>query len=260
MLVRMSYGKQGLEVNVPDSNLADILRMIKTKPLDSPSEAVRKALDEPIASDSLGRLAQGKESVCIVVSDITRPVPNKIILPPMLDVLERSGIRRENIVILIATGIHRPNEGAELDEMLGADIAQSYRIVNHIAREQETHEYLGTTSRGIPVYVDKTYLNADLRILTGLIEPHLMAGYSGGRKAICPGLCPVETMKMMHGPLILEDERATTGIIDGNPFHEGAQEIARMAGVDFIVNVDMNEKREVTGVFAGDLEKAHEEG
>ena len=179
----------------------------------------------------------------------------------MLDVLEKSGVRREDIVILIATGIHRPNEGAELDEVLGADIARNYRVVNHISRDPKSHEYLGTTSsRGIPVYVDKTYLKADLKILTGLIEPHLMAGYSGGRKAICPGICSVETMKVMHGPHILEDERSVTGVIDGNPFHEGALEIAHTAGVDFILNVDMNEEREITGVFAGDLEKAHEAG
>lgn len=260
MFVTMNYGKRGLEVDVPDSNLAGILRMNRIEPLEYPSDAVSKALDEPIASDPLAQLAQVRESACIVASDITRPVPNKIILPPILNVLESSGIHRDNIVILIATGIHRPNEGKELDEVLGEDIARNYRIVNHISREPETQEYLGTTSRGIPVYVDKTYLSADLKILTGLIEPHLMAGYSGGRKAVCPGLCSVETMKMMHGPQILEDERAVAGIMDGNPFHEGALEVARMAGVDFILNVDMNEEREITGVFAGDLEEAHEEG
>ncbi len=260
MLVRMSYGKRDLEVNVPDNSLAAILRMRKLKPLEDPSMAVRRALDNPIASRPLEILAQGKKSACIVVSDITRPVPNKVILPPMLDVLEKSGIHRDRIVILIATGIHRPNEGKELDELLGVDISRNYCIVNHISREQESHEYLGTSSQGIPAYVDKTYLDAELKILTGLIEPHLMAGYSGGRKSICPGICSVETMKVMHGPGILENEKAAAGIIDGNPFHEGALEIAHKAGVDFILNVDMNEEREITGVFAGDLVKAHEEG
>lgn len=260
MLVKMSYGKRDLEVNVPEDNLAAILSMKKIKPLENSSMAVRRVLDKPIASRPLELLAQGKKSVCIVVSDITRPVPNKVILPPMLDVLEKSGIHRDHIVILIATGIHRPNEGRELDELIGMDISRNYRTANHISRKQETHEYLGTTSQGIPAYVDKTYLEADLKILTGLIEPHLMAGYSGGRKSICPGICSVETMKVMHGPGILEDQRSAAGIIDGNPFHEGALEIAHKAGVDFILNVDMNEEREVTGVFAGDLVKAHEEG
>jgi len=260
MLIRMNYGKRGLEVHVPDNNLAGILRMRKTEPLKNPSEAVKCVLEKPTASAPLGCIAQGKKSACIVISDITRPVPNRIILPPILEVLEKNGIHKDNIVILIATGIHRPNEGEELDEMLGEDISRNYHIVNHVSRDRGTHKYLGETSRGIPVYVDKTYLEADLKILTGLIEPHLMAGYSGGRKTICPGLCPVETMRIMHGPQILEDERSAAGIIDGNPFHEGALEIARMAGVDFILNVDMNEEREVTGVFAGDLAKAHEEG
>lgn len=260
MLVRMNYGKRGLEVAVPDSNLAGILRMNRIRSLEDPSEAVKEALEKPIASAPLKDLARGRESACVVVSDITRPVPNQIILPPLLDVLEESGIQKDNITILVATGIHRPNEGEELDEMLGIDISRNYRIVNHISRKQETHEYLGETSDNIPVYVDKTYLNTDLKILTGLIEPHLMAGYSGGRKAVCPGLCAVETMKFMHGPYILENEKAASGILEGNPFHEGALEIARMAGVDFILNVDMNEEREITGVFAGDMEKAHEEG
>jgi len=260
MLVRMNYGSRGLEVDVPDRNLTGILRMNKIRPLEDSSEAIRTALEEPIASEPLGCLAKREKSACVVISDITRPVPNEVILPPILDALEKNGIRREDIVILVATGIHRPNEGEELDEMLGTDIPRNYRIVNHISRDRETHEYLGITPRGVPVYVDKTYLNAGLKILTGLIEPHLMAGYSGGRKAVCPGICSVETMKIMHGPYILEDERAATGIIAGNPFHESALEIANMAGVDFILNVAMNEKRQITGVFAGDLVKAHEKG
>jgi len=260
MLIKMNYGKRGLEVDVPNSNLAGILRMNDVETLKNPSIAVREALDHPTASEPLERLAQGRNSACVVISDITRPVPNKVILPPILDVLQQGGIRREDITILIATGIHRPNEGRELDEMLGDNIPADYHIVNHVSREPENHEYLGETSRGIPAYVDKTYLGADLKILTGLIEPHLMAGYSGGRKSVCPGLCSVETMKMMHGPYILEDERSATGIIKGNPFHEGALEIALMAGVDFILNVALNDERQITGIFAGDLLKAHEEG
>lgn len=260
MLVKMNYGKSGLDVNIPEDNLSGILRMNKLKPLENPTLAVKKVLENPTASEPLSSIAGGKKNACIVISDITRPVPNKVILPPILETLENNSISRENIVILIATGIHRPNEGKELEEMLGANISQNYRIVNHISRDLSTHEYLGTISRDVPVYIDKTYLNADMKILTGLIEPHLMAGYSGGRKSICPGICSVETMKVMHGPKILEDERAITGVLKGNPFHESATEIALMAGVDFILNCVMNEEREITGVFAGDLIKAHEEG
>jgi len=257
MLVKMSYGKHGLNVDIPEKNLAGILRMKKPKVLEKPIQAVKSALKNPISSKPLEFIARGKKDACIVISDITRPVPNKIILPPILDVLANIGVKA---TILIATGIHRPNAGKELDEMLGHDIANKYPIVNHVSRDIKTHKYLGLTSQKVPIYVDKTYLDADLKILTGLIEPHLMAGYSGGRKSICPGICSVETMKVMHGPHILENENASTGILEGNPFHEGALEIAHIAGVDFILNVVLNEEREIVGVFAGDIVKAHEEG
>lgn len=260
MIVEMRYGKEGLKVEVPDENLVEVLRMRRLKPLEAPMEAVIKALLEPIASPPLAELAKGKKNACIVISDITRPVPNKIILPPMLSLLEKSGIPKDKITILIATGIHRPNEGKELEEMVGKEIMERYRIVNHFSRRPETHKFLGLTSGGTPVYVDKTYLESDLKITTSLIEPHLMAGYSGGRKAICPGVCSLETMKVMHGPKILEHENARAGVMDGNPFHKEALEIQRLAGVDFILNVSIDDKRKLIGVFAGHPILAHEAG
>ncbi|MBM3237559.1 nickel-dependent lactate racemase [Candidatus Poribacteria bacterium] len=257
MLVGMKYGKGEVQVNIPDSNLVAVLELRPVTPIDSPQEAIFQALQEPIGSVPLAQLATGKKSACVVISDITRPVPNKLILPPILKILEENGIQRENIVILIATGIHRPNEGKELEEMVGLEIMQNYKIVNHFSGELNTHKYLGLTKKGTPVYVDKTYLEADLKITTALIEPHLMAGYSGGRKAICPGISAIETMRVMHGPKILEHPKTTTGVIEGNPFHEEATEIAKLAGVDFIVNVAIDRKRRLIGVFAGDLVAAH---
>jgi nickel-dependent lactate racemase len=257
MLVGMKYGKGEVQVNIPDSNLVAVLELRPSYSLDSPQEAIFQALQEPIGSAPLAQLAKGKKSACVVISDITRPVPNKLILPPILKTLEENGIKRENIVILIATGIHRPNEGKELEEMVGLEIMQNYKIVNHFSGELNTHKYLGLTKNGTPVYVDKTYLESDLKITTALIEPHLMAGYSGGRKAICPGISSIETMKVMHGPKILEHPKTTTGVIEGNPFHEEATEIAKIAGVDFIVNVAIDRKRRLIGVFAGDLVAAH---
>jgi len=253
----MRYGSGELQVEVPDENLAHVLRLRKYVPIENPRESVINALEHPISSPPLRELAKNRESACVVISDVTRPVPNKLILPPILKILEESGIQREDIVILIATGIHRPNVGKELEEMVGAEIMSNYRIVNHFSKESDTHEYLGTTKNGTPVHLDKTYLSADLKITTALIEPHLMAGYSGGRKAICPGISSIETMKVMHGPKILEHPKATTGVIDGNPFHEEATEIARMAGMDFIVNVAIDDKRRLVGVFAGDMVEAH---
>jgi len=257
MLIGMRYGRGELQVEVPDENLAHVLRLRPYVPIENQQEVVSNALEHPISSPPLHELAKNRKSACVVISDITRPVPNKVILPPILKVLEESGIRREDIVILIATGIHRPNVGKELEEMVGAEIMQNYRIVNHFSEKLDTHEYLGLTKNHTPVYVDKTYLTADLKITTALIEPHLMAGYSGGRKAICPGISSIETMKVMHGPKILEHPKATTGVIDGNPFHEEATKIARMAGVDFIVNVAVDDKRRLVGVFAGDMVEAH---
>lgn len=257
MKVSLRFGKGEVQVDVPDGNLVGILRMNPLPPMEDPIGATYEALRNPINSPALSELAKGKRSACVVISDITRPVPNKIILPPMLEILEESGIPRENITILIATGIHRPNLGDELRELVGDEIMHSYRIVNHYSHKPDTHLYLGRTKRGTPVYIDRTYLEAELKILTGLIEPHLMAGFSGGRKAICPGISSVETMKYAHGPMLLEDERAAPGILDGNPFHEEATEVAMMAGVDFILNVTIDENRRITGIFAGDLVEAH---
>ncbi|RKY61235.1 MAG: nickel-dependent lactate racemase, partial [Candidatus Latescibacterota bacterium] len=159
--------------------------------------------------------------------------------------------------ILIATGIHRPNEGEELIELLGEEVARDYRVVNHRARVPEEQVLVGHTSKSTPVWIDREYVRAELRVLTGLVEPHLMAGFSGGRKAICPGIAGLETVKIMHGPKVLEHPNAREGVLDGNPFHEEVLEMAHMVGVDFVLNVSLSEDRRITGVFAGDLEKAH---
>jgi nickel-dependent lactate racemase len=226
----------------------------------NPEEAVAEGLGNPIGCKPLFEVARGKKTACVVVSDITRPVPNKVILPPLLRGLERAGIAGSNITLLIATGLHRPNEAAELAEMIGPEPAKKYRVVNHMGRDAATHRFLGDTPAGLPIYVDKTYLEADLKITTGLIEPHLMAGYSGGRKSILPGIASVESIRPWHGPKYIESPKAVNGNLVDNPVHEDAMAAARMAGVDFIVNVVLNEKREILGVFCGHLEAAFEEG
>ena len=257
MQVEMRYGQGAVVVDIPDKNLSAVLETAQSVPLTDAENAIRHAISQPIASPSLAEVAKRQDSACIVISDITRPVPNQVILPPILETLEQSGIAREKITILIATGIHRPNEGKELEEMVGRSIMETYRIVNHFSQKPETHTYLGETHKGTPVYIDKTYLAADLKIATGLIEPHLMAGYSGGRKAICPGIASIETMKVMHGPELMEHPKSSVGILEGNPFHMEATEIALMAGVDFNLNVAIDKQRQITGVFAGDLVESH---
>ncbi len=260
MKVEMRYGTGTLPMEIPEVNVVGVLEIAESVPLPDENGAVREAIARPIASPPLAELAGDRESACIVISDITRPVPNKVILPPLLEVLEQSGIPREKITILIATGIHRPNNTEELETMVGSDIMETYRIVNHFSQKPETQAYLGKTENGTPVYINKTYLEADLKITTGLIEPHLMAGYSGGRKAICPGIASVETMKVMHGPELMEHPKSAVGILEGNPFHKEATEIARMAGVDFNLNVAIDKHRSITGIFAGELVESHRVG
>lgn len=260
MKVEMRYGTGTLPIEIPDKNVAKVLEISESVPLSDEDRAVREAIAQPIASQSLAAIAKGRASACIVISDITRPVPNKVILPPILETLEAAGIPREKITILIATGIHRPNDTEELETMVGRDIMETYRIVNHFSQKPETHTYLGTTQNGTPVHINTTYLEADLKITTGLIEPHLMAGYSGGRKAICPGVASIETMKVMHGPELMEHPKSAVGILEGNPFHIEATEIALMAGVDFNLNVAIDKQRQITGVFAGDMVESHRVG
>lgn len=259
MRIKLDYGRTGLWVNLPE-HCQGPLQIRPAQPLANPEQAVAKAIDHPIGTRPLAELAKGKKSACVVICDITRPVPNNILLPPILHTLEANGIYRDKICILIATGLHRPNEGAELEEMVGAEIMRNYRIENHFGKRLEEHTYLGDSPRGVPMWIDKRYLEAELKISTGLIEPHLMAGYSGGRKVICPGIVALETVKIWHGPRFLEHPKADCGILEGNPVHEENTYIAKQAGCDFIVNVCIDGQRQITWVGAGDMEIAWMEG
>jgi nickel-dependent lactate racemase len=260
MRVTLDYGRTGLDVELPDERVIGPLAIRPAPPLKDPEGAIRAAIEHPIASRPLAELARGRRNACILVCDITRPVPNRLILPLLLGTLEEQGIPHRDILILIATGLHRPNEGTELEEMLGRDIVARYRIENHHGKVRAEHDYLGRTPNGVPVYLDSRYVRADLKITTGLIEPHLMAGYSGGRKVICPGIAALETVQVWHGPRFLEHPRADCGFIEGNPVHEESTRIAQMAGCDFIINVCLDEQRRITWVGAGDMIQAWEEG
>jgi len=181
-------------------------------------------------------------------------------LPPLLEMLEESGLRPSNITLLIATGLHGPMSDAQMRETLTDAVVNRYEVINHRAQVREEQVSLGATSSGMPIYVDRRYVESDLKILTGLIEAHFMAGYSGGRKLVAPGFVGLETIKPLHGPDLLAHTCATTGVLDGNPLHETALEIARKAGVDFMLNVAMDKDRRITGVFAGNMDAAHRQG
>ncbi|MBN1541994.1 nickel-dependent lactate racemase [candidate division KSB1 bacterium] len=259
MHVHLDYGQKGLNVEVPDTNLLKVLQMHQPPPLADPLISVTKSLLKPIGiSSSLFDLAKRKKSACVVICDITRPVPNRQLLPPILRTLLAAGIDKGAIEILIATGIHRPNLGDELIELVGEKIAEEYRIVNHNGRDLASHVNLGKTSYGdAEIWIDKRFVEAELKIITGFIEPHFMAGFSGGRKLVVPGISSIETMKYLHGPEILSHPNSREGVIEGNPFHQVALQVAQRAGVDFIVNVALNENKEIVGIFSGDLNQAH---
>ncbi len=258
--VTLDYGKTGLPVELPARHVVGPLAIQEVTPLADPEAAVVEKLNQPTGTPPLAELAKGRKNACILICDITRPVPNKAILTPLLRTLRESGIPDDQVLILVATGLHRPSTEAERIEMLGQEIAGHYRVEDHHGTILEEHTYLGTTENGVPAWIDSRYVNADLKITTGLIEPHLMAGYSGGRKLICPGIAALETVKIWHGPKFLEHPKADCGYLEGNPVHEENTRIARMAGCDFIVNVTLDKDRKVTSVVAGDMEAAFLEG
>jgi len=260
MKIKLSYGNEGLEIDVNEKNLLEIIESNGAKPISDAKSALINSFFNPIGSIPLKDKIKGKKKICIVISDSTRAVPTKLILEALLSEIESYGINKQQITILIATGLHRPNLGEELERLVGKEIKENYKIVNHYARKKETCEYIGKTKNGTPIIIDKTYIESDFKILTGLIEPHFMAGFSGGRKAICPGISYMDMFKYFHGPQILESPYATNANLENNPFHLEATEIAKIAGVDFIVNVTINKNREVTGVFSGDLEEAFYKG
>ncbi len=256
MRIRLDYGQTGLEADLPDGNLIGVLGLTPAPALEDPTGAVEAALAAPIGTKPLAELAQGRRDACIVVCDITRPVPNALLLPPVLRALERAGIPRQEITLLVATGTHRPNLDAELEALLGTEIAAAYRVVNHQSKDRDTHRLLGLSPSGVPVALDRTYCDADLKITIGLIEPHFMAGYSGGRKLVMPGLAAFETVQRWHCPRFLESPLATNGVVEGNPVHAEALAIAHMMPPDLILDVTLDERNRITGVFAGELERA----
>ncbi|MGA2621263.1 MAG: nickel-dependent lactate racemase [Thermoguttaceae bacterium] len=256
MRIRLEYGRTGLEVELPDRHVVKCLGYQPAEPLADPHGAVEQSLAEPLGTPSLAELARDRRNACIAICDVTRPVPNRLLLTPLLATLESAGIPPDEILILVATGLHRPSTREERLEMVGPEIAENYRIENHAGRDLAAHSFLGKTPRGVPAWIDSRYVTADLKITVGLIEPHFMAGFSGGRKLICPGLAALETIKVWHGPEFLEHPNARAGCLAGNPVHEENTRIGRMAGCDFILNVVVDDRGQVLSVVAGDMEAA----
>jgi len=260
MRVRISYGRKGLEIDVPDENLYKIVEPKHLPGVEDPYEAIRDAIRSPVGSPPLAKRVTPDDDVAIVVSDKTRPVPTRLILPPLIEELNSAGVEDDKITILVATGLHRPNTEQELEEMLGKEIVERLRVVNHDARDKDSLVYLGKTSTGTPIWINRIVHESKFRILTGYIEPHFFAGFTGGRKAILPGCAGLETIMANHGASHIGHPKARYGISRGNPIYEDAVEVAEKVGPEFLVNVTINREREITRVFAGDVIKAHEEG
>jgi len=260
MKTQFSFGKNGIEVSVPNGYGCRVLHSRTAVALHDVDAGLAGALDRPIGCEPLAALAAGKRTAAISICDITRPAPNSVTLPPLLARLHAAGIPVEGVTILIATGLHRGATKEEIEIIVGPEIAGKYRVVSHDARDLVAHRALGVTSRGTPVYIDERFMAADLHITLGFIEQHLMLGFSGGRKLIAPGQAAQETIKAIHSPCFVREPLATEGSIEGNPLHAELLEIARMARHDFILDVTLTQDRLISGVFAGDPVKAHAAG
>lgn len=258
MKITLTYGRTGLELELPDS--VRVIRGAEETPLDRPLEAIARALEEPIDAAPLRSLVRPDHRVAIVHSDITRATPNALLLPPLLAALERAGVDDANITLVNATGMHRAQTDEELRAMLGEDLVRRYRRVQHDARDPSMLVRAGRTFSGNELWINRAWMEADFRIATGFIEPHFFAGYSGGPKAVLPGIAGESSILYNHRASNIDHPRATWGVTDGNPVWEEMAEAARLARMDYLVNVTLDAKKRVTGVFAGDPVSAHRAG
>jgi nickel-dependent lactate racemase len=259
MRIEMNYGRTGLSVELPEDLQVTVVRKPHMPELSDPQGAVQEALVRPMHAPPLLELARNARNAAIAICDITRPVPNHLFLRPMIETLLEGGIPAERIVVLVATGLHRPNLGSELEELVGDPwVLRTVRVENHYARRDEDHLMLGTTeTRGTVVRLDRRFVQADLKIVTGLVEPHFMAGYSGGRKVIAPGLAHAETITTFHSSRFMADPNAANCNFAGNPLHEEQLQIVRMLGGALALNTVIDEARQLCFVNFGEIVESH---
>ncbi len=254
----MNYGRTGLEVELSDHWEVTVIAKKPMPVLQDPVAAMAEALCRPVGSKTLGEEAYGRSSACILICDITRPVPNGLILTAVIEELLRAGLKAGQITVLVATGLHRPNEGEELREVVGSDwVLNTVRVINHFARNDADHVDLGSTSQGTPIKLDRRFVDADLRVVTGLVEPHFMAGYSGGRKVVVPGVAHQDTITRLHTATFLESPLSANCVMDGNPLHEEQVEILKLIGGALAVNIVIDEYRRPCFVNFGEIIQSH---
>jgi nickel-dependent lactate racemase len=258
MIISLAYGKGRIELDLPPVWDVTVVEPAYTPALDDAHAALCSALDAPLGSEPLQRLARKSDRVGIIVNDITRATPTPAILRAVLGKLEH--IPPQQVTIYNALGTHRENSADELRRMLGDEFCAGYRIVQNDCLNRAAQMYLGHTSRGNPVWLNHELMQCDLKVLTGFIEPHFFAGFSGGGKAIMPGMAGLETILGNHCAANIGDKHATWGVTHGNPIFEEVREVAAMAGRTFLLNVTLNREKAITGVYAGDLISAHDTG
>jgi nickel-dependent lactate racemase len=258
--IALSYGRGHLDITLPPGARPTVIRKQQLPKLADGKAAVIEALHHPVASKPLADLAKNRQSACILICDITRPVPNRLFLRPMIETMIASGIPQEKISVLVATGLHRPNLGDELAELVGDPwVLENVRVENHYARDEDAHIDFGfTKTRNTPVKLDRLFAEADLRIATGLVEPHFMAGWSGGRKVIAPGVAHHETIRTFHSARFMEDPLAVQCNLIGNPLHEEQLEIVRMLGEVYALNTVLDEDRDLVCVTFGEIIASHQ--
>jgi nickel-dependent lactate racemase len=262
--VKLAYGKKGLDITLAEGLKVDVVRPKYVPGLADQRGAVRDALRHPIAAKPLREVVKASDRVGIVFDDITRPTPYHVMLPILLAELDH--VPDDRIILLGATGTHRANTQAELREMLPDEVINRYRtrptsrIIQNDAHDRDSHTLVGTTRSGNDIWIHKQYVQCDVRILTGFIEPHFFAGFSGGGKACMPGLASLETVLRNHSAQNIDSPMATWGVTHGNPVWQEIREAASMVPQNFLLNVALNCDKKITGVFAGDIDKAHEQG
>ncbi|HEX3799481.1 MAG TPA: nickel-dependent lactate racemase [Verrucomicrobiae bacterium] len=257
MKINLAYGRGHLPIELPDKRTT-VIEPAHTPGLADERAAMMAALEKPIGAAPLREWIKPGDKVCIGFTDITRATPNHRLIPWLLEYLAH--VPREQITLLNSLGTHRPNTRAELEQLLTPEVVRNYRVLNHEPENPAELVPFGTTRDGTPALINRHVAEADVRIVTGFIEPHFFAGFSGGPKGIMPGLAGLETVMSNHGEKMIGDPRATFGVTDGNPIWEEMRDIALRVGKSFLLNVSLNETRAITGVFAGDLLAAHKVG
>ena len=258
MTIELLYGKGVLRVQPPERCQPTVIEKHRMPLLDDPVAAIQKAVGRPVGSPSLAEMAAGKRSACILICDITRPVPNGLFLPILVRELMQAGLPPEAITILVATGLHRPNEGDELLELVGDPwVLAAVNVANHFATRDQDHVDLGRTPHGTVVRLDRRFVEADIKIATGLVEPHFMAGYSGGRKVIAPGIAHADTITTFHNAEFMSHPRATNCVLDGNPLHREQLAIVEMLGGALALNTVIDDQRRLAFVNFGEIVESH---